>query len=193
MGRKNLCPPQIFGKQLGSGIQSAKYFFGEFAPRSGEREALHAHAMSNTANEVLRAAATLRDAVNGLRFNAPVSFVYNPLDYAWAAHEQFVKKLQNAFIESFNGKLRDELLNEIVFTSLNHARELLKAWQYDYNHNRPHSGLGWLTPSEFANHQRSEQAMALGAAYLEGSTPMAIAPTALTGNIEEKTPLKTGT
>ena len=103
------------------------------------------------------------------------------------------KPQQNAFIESFNGKLRDELLNEIVFTSLNHARELLKAWQYDYNHNRPHSGLGWLTPSEFANHQRSEQAMALGAAYLEGSTPMAIAPTALTGNIEEKTPLKTGT
>ena len=41
--------------------------------------------MSATAKKVLAAAADLRDAVNGLRFNAPVSFVYNPLDYAWAA------------------------------------------------------------------------------------------------------------
>ena len=102
------------------------------------------------------------------------------------------KPQQNAFIESFNGKLRDELLNEMLFTSLDHAREVLKAWQHDYNHHRPHSGLGWLTPSEFANQQRSEQAMALGAAYLEGSTPMAIATTAVTGNIVEKTLLKTG-
>ena len=61
------------------------------------------------------------------------------------------KPQQNAFIESFNGKLRDELLNETLFISLDHAREVLKAWQHDYNHHRPHSGLGWLTPSEFAN------------------------------------------
>ena len=74
------------------------------------------------------------------------------------------KPQQNAFIENFNGKLRDELLNEILFTSLDHAREALKEWQHDYNNHRPHSGLGWLTPSEFANHQRSGQAMALGAA-----------------------------
>ena len=102
------------------------------------------------------------------------------------------KPQQNAFIESFNGKLRDELLNETLFISLDHAREVLKAWQHDYNHHRPHSGLGWLTPSEFANQQRSEQAMALGAALLGVYAPMAIAPTAVTGNIEERTPLKTG-
>ena len=47
------------------------------------------------------------------------------------------KPQQNAFIESFNGKLRDELLNEMLFISLDHAREVLKAWQHDYNNHRP--------------------------------------------------------
>src|ERR1041385_8587699 len=48
--------------------------------------------MSKVANEVLRAAATLRAAVDPLKFGAPVTHVYNPLSYAWAAHEQYVKK-----------------------------------------------------------------------------------------------------
>src|SRR5215210_541527 len=48
--------------------------------------------MSTTAKEVLRAAADLRDAVDPLRFSAPVTHVYNPLNYAWPAHEQYVKK-----------------------------------------------------------------------------------------------------
>ncbi len=48
--------------------------------------------MSNTADEVLRAAAALRDAVAPLKFSAPVTHIYNPLDYAWPAHEQYVRK-----------------------------------------------------------------------------------------------------
>ncbi len=60
------------------------------------------------------------------------------------------KPTQNAFIESFNGKLRDECLNETLFSSLAEARETLEAWQEDYNTNRPHSALGNLTPREFA-------------------------------------------
>lgn len=60
------------------------------------------------------------------------------------------KPTQNAFIESFNGKLRDECLNETLFSSLAAAKEALKAWQEDYNHHRPHSSLGNLTPMEFA-------------------------------------------
>ena len=60
------------------------------------------------------------------------------------------KPTQNAFIESFNGKLRDECLNETLFSSLPEARETLEAWQEDYNTNRPHSALGNLTPREFA-------------------------------------------
>ena len=60
------------------------------------------------------------------------------------------KPTQNAFIESFNGRLRDELLNETLFPSLHHARVTLAAWRTDYNTERPHSRLGWQTPAEFA-------------------------------------------
>jgi len=57
------------------------------------------------------------------------------------------KPQQNGFVESFNGKLRDECLNEEVFDSLAHARRILGRWRYDYNHHRPHSSLGGLTPA----------------------------------------------
>ena len=60
------------------------------------------------------------------------------------------KPIQNAFIESFNGRLRDELLNETLFSSLPQARVLLASWRRDYDENRPHSPLGWRTPTEFA-------------------------------------------
>lgn len=60
------------------------------------------------------------------------------------------KPIQNAFIESFNGRLRDELLNETLFTTLPQARALLGRWRADYNDTRPHSRLGWQTPAEFA-------------------------------------------
>jgi transposase InsO family protein len=59
-------------------------------------------------------------------------------------------KNQNGFIESFNGRLRDECLNVNEFATLDQARELLRAWRHDYNHHRPHGSLGHLTPSEFA-------------------------------------------
>ena len=59
------------------------------------------------------------------------------------------KPTQNAYIESFNGKLRDEFLNETLFASLHDAREELTKWQEDYNNCRPHSSIGNLTPSEF--------------------------------------------
>ena len=55
------------------------------------------------------------------------------------------KPQQNGFNESFNGRLRDELLNETLFRSLPHARIVLEAWRRDYNGTRPHSKLGWLT------------------------------------------------
>jgi len=58
------------------------------------------------------------------------------------------KPQQNAFIESFNGSLRDELLNEEIFDSLDDARRKLALWRYDYNHVRPHSSLANMTPAE---------------------------------------------
>jgi putative transposase len=57
---------------------------------------------------------------------------------------------QNAWIESFNGRLRDELLNSWRFDSLREARVIIEDWRCDYNANRPHSAHGALTPSEFA-------------------------------------------
>ena len=60
------------------------------------------------------------------------------------------KPQQNAFVESFLGRLRDECLNETLFRSLGHARAVLSAWRADYNHVRPHGGLGGLTPAKAA-------------------------------------------
>ncbi len=60
------------------------------------------------------------------------------------------KPNENAFIESFNGKFRDECLNENWFLSLEDARRTIEEWRIDYNENRPHSSLGDLTPKEFA-------------------------------------------
>ena len=58
--------------------------------------------------------------------------------------------MQNGFVESFNGKLRDECLNEHLFANLRQARQIIEEWRIDYNTNRPHSSLDGLTPTEFA-------------------------------------------
>lgn len=60
------------------------------------------------------------------------------------------KPTQNAFIESFNGKFRDECLNENWFLSLNHAKILIEEWRIGYNTQRPHSSLNYMTPERFA-------------------------------------------
>jgi putative transposase len=64
------------------------------------------------------------------------------------------KLVENAYIESFNGKLRDEYLNENWFITLKDAREAIEAieaWRIDYNEFRPHSSLGDLNPVEYVN------------------------------------------
>jgi putative transposase len=63
------------------------------------------------------------------------------------------KPQQNAFVESFNGRLRDECLNETAFSSLAEARAVLTTWRDDYNRVRPHSALANRTPEEFRNHR----------------------------------------
>ena len=57
---------------------------------------------------------------------------------------------ENGYVESFNGKLRDELLNREIFLSLSEARWAIDRWRMDYNHNRPHSSLNYQTPAAFA-------------------------------------------
>ncbi len=79
------------------------------------------------------------------------------------------KPQQNGFIESFNGKLRDELLNETLFRSLPHARAVLEPWRRDYNEERPHSKLGWMTPRGYASALGGETGR--GAALRQSSAP----------------------
>ena len=98
------------------------------------------------------------------------------------------KPMQNPFIESFNGRLRDEFLNETLFTSLMQARLALEEWRRDYNTVRPHSRIGWLTPAEHAA-QFSPQPDQ-GAALRDGSAPWPVAPIVHDGN--RQTPIPTG-
>ncbi len=93
--------------------------------------------------------------------NGP-EFVGNALD-AWAYQRgvklTFIhpgKPVENAYIESFNGRFRDECLNENWFLTLEHARGIIEKWRIDYNNERPHSSLGYLTPEEFIR-QESEK------------------------------------
>ena len=76
------------------------------------------------------------------------------------------KPVENAFIESFNGRLRDECLNVHQFNSLTEAQHIIEAWRLDYNQRRPHSSLGHLTPSEFVGQrqvlQTAEEAVCSG-------------------------------
>ena len=58
--------------------------------------------------------------------------------------------MENGYVESFNGRLRDECLNENWFCDLAEARQTIEAWRQDYNRCRPHSALGYRTPEEFA-------------------------------------------
>ena len=90
------------------------------------------------------------------------------------------KPTQNAFIESFNGRLRDELLNDTLFRSLTHARYVLEEWRRDYNTARPHSRIGWLPPAVYAAQfvpQRDQ-----GAGPLNGHAPWPVATPADVGN-----------
>jgi len=82
------------------------------------------------------------------------------------------KPMQNGYVESFNGRMRDELLNETVFTSLPQARAAIAAWVADYNTTRPHSALGYQTP---AAHAAKLTAMGPGSPPVPGSDPGPIA------------------
>lgn len=93
--------------------------------------------------------------------NGP-EFIGKALD-AWA-YERGVKltfirpgkPVENAYIESFNGRFRDECLNENWFLSFEHAKQIIEKWRIDYNNERPHSSLGYLTPEEFIRQEREK-------------------------------------
>ena len=97
------------------------------------------------------------------------------------------KPVQNAFAESFIGRLRDELLNETLFRSLPHASAALDAWRSDYNHDRPHSRLGWLSPATYAAQRRSAALRTT-----DGSAPRTAATTAQLGFTDVQAPIAAG-
>lgn len=96
------------------------------------------------------------------------------------------KPTQNAFIESFNGRLRDELLNETLFASLADARVSLREWMEDYNTVRPHSAIGNVPPLTFA--MLSDPVMQRdGSLRFRGSAPRPVASPSQQGSNEERT------
>ena len=110
----------------------------------------------------------------GLAFALLGLLIWTALD-AWAAqhgvHLHFIqpgKPVQNAFIESFNGKFRDECLNEHWFLTLQEAQLVIEAWRWEYNEERTHSTIGDVTPREFINNHQT------GAQMAQESTSLAV-------------------
>ncbi len=113
---------------------------------------------------VLDAAARIRDLPKTIRTDQGPEFTGKSMD-AWAYARGIELRLieagkptQNAYVESFNGKFRDECLNEHWFRTLAQARAAVAAWRSDYNQRRPHSALAYRTPAEFAAAWRSRHA-----------------------------------
>jgi putative transposase len=100
------------------------------------------------------------------------------------------KPMQNGFVESFNGRMRDEFLNETLFRNLAHARDLIAEWVTDYNNARPRSALGYQTPAGFPLHLTT--AVARPAARDESSARRAIAQPATTGVNDHRAPAALG-
>ena len=97
------------------------------------------------------------------------------------------KPMQNGFVESFNGRMRDELLNETMFRNLAHARIVISAWATDDNTERSHSALGYETPADFA--RTLTTAIARRAARDENSARLAIAQPAPIGVNADRAPV----
>ena len=100
------------------------------------------------------------------------------------------KPMQNGFVESFNGRMRDEFLNETAFRNLAHARDLIAARVDDYNTQRPHSALGYETPADYA--QTLTTAIARPAARDESSARRAIAQPTPIGANSNRAPVAAG-
>ena len=87
---------------------------------------------------------------NGTEFSSKAMFFWSKDNHIKLNFIQPGKPTQNAFVESFNGKFRNECLNQHWFISLEEARKEIAKWQYHYNNIRPHSSLNYLPPSQYA-------------------------------------------
>lgn len=100
------------------------------------------------------------------------------------------KPMQNGFVESFNGRMRDEFLNETMFRNMAHARTAVRTWVTDYNEERPHSALGYQTPKAFAKELLT--ATDSRAALFESSAHLSVAPPAPVGVSTQRAPVPAG-
>ena len=117
---------------------------------------------------------------NGTEFTSTAVLTFTQvaqLDWRYIAPG---KPTQNAFAESFQGRMRDECLNEHLFLSMNHARAIVAGWVEDYNTARPHSAIGYMTPAAYAATLKPQRAPALR--HLKSSAPTPVATVALTRN-----------
>ena len=126
---------------------------------------------------------------NGTEFTSTAIF-------AWAQEQRINwhyiapgKPMQNGYVESFNGRMRDELLNETLFHGIDQARQVIAAWVADYNTIRPHSALAYRTPASFA---AGLNAMGASAPRWMGSADDPIAQPAPIGVNNVQTPVLTG-
>jgi len=117
--------------------------------------------------DVLSRVAMMRGLPNIIKVDNGPEFIGKALD-AWAyqreVHLQFSrpgKPIDNRFIESFNGRFRDECLNDNWFMSLHDARNIVEMWRLNYNQDRPHSSLDDLTPEEFLNKEQEKHQLNL--------------------------------
>jgi putative transposase len=102
------------------------------------------------------------------------------------------KPQQNAFAESFIGRLRDECLNENLFSSLAHARVVLAAWKQDFNVNRPHSGIGNVSPTAYVAMLSVRAQQRDGALELPGAAPHPVAARSRQGSNQPGAHLRAG-
>lgn len=102
----------------------------------------------NKLSEQGRMPRTLR-ADNGPEFTSKALKIWAEENGITINYTRPGKPTDNGHIESFNGRLREECLNQHIFTSLGDAQEKIELWRQDYNHARPHGSLGWLTPAAY--------------------------------------------
>lgn len=113
-------------------------------------------------SRVLAQIGQFRGLPKAIRTDQGPEFTSRALD-RWAYAQRVDLKLiaagkptQNAYIESFNGKFRDECLNDHYFNNLAHARAVIGEWRRDYNETRPHSSIGRIPPAEYAARHRQQ-------------------------------------
>jgi len=150
-------------------------------------------ARSFTARDVIMTLQYLfavRGAQEHLRSDNGPEFVAKEIQ-AWLARAcvrmlsiQKASPWENGYVESFNGRLRDELLDRELFLSLPEARVALDEWRMEYNHRRPHGGLKWITPAAYVAGLDDTASAAFPAAS-RGVSPVGAAPPLPVGRLNE--------